>query len=466
MDPPTAKLDVSAMAVTSNGVLTADVLALFQQLLPASSISGVLVQAKVVEYCRVYTSLVVMWLMIWQRLQAKGTLKTAVLEVVRGLPASFWTQPCKRLRAAKEGGGNLSSHTGAYNQARKDLSLPVVEQCCDRGFELLLAAVLAAQPDHRPAFFLDGTSIRTPHTMELVQKYPPISNQHGEAHWPVIRMLVAHDLYTGLAMRPAWGPMYGQQAVSEQGLLEQAIHRLPNEALIVGDANFGVFSVAYAADQQGHPVVLRLTKVRAQHLAGGVLRDGMDQRIVWTPSRDDRRSHPQLPDNARVEGRLIVRQVQPDNGTEPFLLALFTTLSDAPEEVVKTYGYRWNIEIDLRSLKNTLRLEELTCTTSDMVAKEIDLAMLSYNLVRAAMYLTARKAGLEPRAFSFTYVQNVLNAFLPGIATASDEHQARRLMEDMLHCLDQCRLPKRNGKRPPYERAVWPKPKSHPAKHA
>lgn len=466
MDPPIAELDASTMAVTANGVLDADVLALFQQLLPASFIAGVLVQAKVVEYCRVYSSLVVMWLMVWQRLQAAGTLKTAVLEVVRGLPANFWTQPCKRLRAAKEGSRNLSSNTGAYNQARMDLSLPVVEQSCDRAFEQLMATVMAAQAERRPAFFLDGTSVRTPHAEELVQKYPPISNQHGEAHWPVIRMLVAHDLYTGLSMRPAWGPMYGPQAVSEQSLLEQAIHRLPSKALIVGDANFGVFSVTYAADQQGHPVVFRLTKVRAQHLAGGVVRDGMDQRMVWTPSRDDRRRHPQLPAKACVEGRLIVRQVQPDNKTEPFLLALFTTLPDTPEEVVKTYGYRWNIEIDLRSLKSTLRLEELTCTTTDMVAKEIDLAILSYNLVRAAIYLTARKAGLEPRAFSFTYVQNVLNAFLPAIAAASDEQQARKLMENMLHCLDQCRLPKRNGKRQSYARAVWPKPKSYPAKHA
>jgi len=36
----------------------------------------------------------------------------------------------------------------------------------------------------------------------------------------------------------------------------------------VGDSNFGIFSVAYAADQRGRPVVLRLTAVRAESLAG------------------------------------------------------------------------------------------------------------------------------------------------------------------------------------------------------
>jgi hypothetical protein len=276
-------------------------------------------------------------------------------------------------------------------------------------------------------------------------------------------MLVAHDLYTGLAMRPQWGPMNGPQAVSEQSLLEQAIQRLPSGATVVGDANFGVFSVAYAAHQQGHPVTLRLTAVRCRYLSGGELRDGMDQRVVWKPSRDDRRNHPELPANAQVEGRLIVRLVQPSNGAEPFLLALFSSLPDRPEEIVNQYGQRWNIEVDLRSLKGTLRLEELTCTTTAMVAKEIDLALLSYNLVRSVQYLTARNAGLVPRAFSFTKVRNVLNAFLPQIAAAQNERQARKAWEDMLYYLGQTKLPRRQ--RSAYPRAVWPRPKSYPARH-
>lgn len=460
MASPTASRECSG---AGSGVLHADWLALFQRLLPAEFIAATLRRAQVRENNRVYTSAVVMWLMIWQRLQCNGTLEIAVLELLRSLPSSFWSRPCKRLTQLAGSGAKLSSHTGAYNQARQELLLPVVEQCCDHVFEKLMAGETPASELQRPAFFLDGTSVRMSHTEELARAYPPTSNQHGPSHWPLIRMLVAHDLYTGLAMRPQWGPMNGPQAVSEQCLLEQAIHRLPSRAVVVGDANFGVFSVAYAADQRTHPSVLRLTLVRARHLAGEELRDGMDQRMVWKPSRDDRKSHPHLPADASVEGRLIVRQVQPSNGAEAFLLAVFTTLPDPPEEIVNLYGQRWNIEVDLRSLKGTLRLEELTCTTTAMVAKEIDLAVLSYNLVRSVQYLTARKAGLEPRAFSFTKVRNVLNAFLPQIAAAGNEQQARKWREDMLYYLDQCRLPRR--KRSSSPRAVWPRPKSYPARH-
>jgi hypothetical protein len=104
-------------------------LALFQKLLPLDSFWAALRQAKVRENSRVYSSAVVVWLMICHRLQAQGTLESAVLELLGGLPSSFWPQPCKRLEAtAEEGGPKLSKRTGGYNKARQELSLPVVEQ--------------------------------------------------------------------------------------------------------------------------------------------------------------------------------------------------------------------------------------------------------------------------------------------------------------------------------------------------
>jgi Transposase DDE domain len=113
----------------------------------------------------------------------------------------------------------------------------------------------------------------------------------------------------------------------------------------------------------------------------------------WNPSREDRRSHPDLPKDAVVEGRLIVRQVQPSNGDRPFPWTLFVSLEATAEEAIELYGKRWTIEVDLRSLKGTLRLEELACSREAM-AKEIDVAMLAYNLVRAVMCTVAQRSGL------------------------------------------------------------------------
>ena len=267
-----------------------------------------------------------LWLLVAQRLQGAASLETAVLELLRGPPASFWPRPCKRIRDWHEHGQTPSSHTGAYNQARQTLPLSMAQKSCDHIFEQLMAQMDPTASESPRAFLLDGSSMRAAHSPELAEAYPPGSNQHGESHWPLMRVLVAHDLDTGLALRPAWGTMHGDQAVSEQQLLERAIERLPPAATVVGDANFGVFSVAWAGAQTGHPVLLRLTAQRAQRLAGEPLRPGLHRTVVWEPSREDRRSHPDLPPDACVQGRLHERRVQPNNGGAPFLLPLFTTL--------------------------------------------------------------------------------------------------------------------------------------------
>ena len=114
----------------------------------------------------------------------------------------------------------------------------------------------------------------------------------------------------------------------------------------------------------------------------------------------------------------------------------------------------------MRSLKGTLELEQLTCTSPEMVAKEINVAMWAYNLVRVVTYLAAQKAGLPPRAFSFTRVRNLINAFAPLIANAKDQREGRRLFDKMMYCVGQAKLRKR--KRPSSPRAAWGRPRVYP----
>jgi hypothetical protein len=222
-----------------------------------------------------------MWLMIRQRMQA-GTMATSVLELIRGLPSSFWPLPCKRLQPGPNGHPKkLSENTASYHDARQALPVRVVEQSFDQAFAGMTTEAKGKLPEAGEVFFVDGTSARTAHSPSLCDVYPVGSSADRKTHWPVLRVLVAHDACTGLAMRPHWGPMYGPEAVSEQGLLVNVLDRLPGGATLLGDINFGVFLVAYTADQKGHPLVLRLQPVRAQLLLGGPLQDGMDRRIDW-----------------------------------------------------------------------------------------------------------------------------------------------------------------------------------------
>jgi len=402
-----------------------------------------------------------MWLMMWQRLHGAAPLEAAVLDLLEDLPPGFWPNPCKRVQDWQQSGKPISGNTAAYNQARQKLPLPVVEQSCDRIFDhlmMLMAPNGAAMP--RRAFLLDGSSMRLAYSPALVESFAPASNQHGESHWPVMRVLVSHDLQTGLAMRPEWGPMYGPDAVSEQQLLETSIGRLPAGATVIGDANFGVFSVAWTAAQKEYPVLLRLTVQRAERLAGKALHGRVDRHVVWKPSRADRKAHPDLPADACLRGRLIVRRVQPDNRAAPFLLALFTTLPDPVKEIRKLYSERWNIETDLRTLKTQLRMEQLTCATPDMAAKEIEMGIAAYNLVRAVICLAAQQSGLPPRNYSFTRAARIVESFAAKIGSASTEQAAKQNFDRMMYFLHQAKLPQRN--RHPYPRALWGIRKQYP----
>lgn len=147
--------------------------------------------------------------------------------------------------------------------------------------------------------------------------------------------------------------------------------------------------------------------------------------------------------------------MHPNNGAAPFLLYLFTALSVNSDDVLNLYGQRWNIETDLRSLKSTLELEQLSCTTPDMVAKELNLAMAAYNLIRAVICVAAERAGIPPRGYSFTRVRHVVEVFTPLVANAKTPQEAQRYFDQMIYYVGQAKLPKRNRKRPPYPRAVW-----------
>lgn len=396
----------------------------------------------------VYTAELTTWLMMRQRLDGKSTLSTAIQDVAEGRPLVLLPSH-KRLAE-----GTLSSNTGGYCRARQRLGKEVAKEVADRIFNYLMAARREALPGlGRQAFLLDGSSLDLPATEELLKAYPPAQNQNGAAHWPVVRIVVAHDLVSGIAMQPCWGPMYGDQAVSEQELAAAGIGQLPAGSVVVADRNFGVFSTAYDAYRRGYPVVVRLTDVRARYLLKGRLPQQTDQWVDWTPSRWDRDHHPDLPAEACVRGRVIACQVTNHGRTTQ--LYFFTTLDElSPEQIVQVYGYRWNIETDLRSLKQTVHLHSLTAQSVDMVAKELVLGVAAYNLVRGTMYAAAHVAGIDPRQLSFSRVQDVVNACLPSLAVADSPEAYQRVLDRMLRRAAQCKLPHR-PQRPSYPRAVW-----------
>jgi putative transposase len=397
----------------------------------------------------IYDLPLVMWLMMVQRWDGKATLSTSVQQVAEKRPAVLMGDH-KRIRE-----GTVKVHTGAYSDARHNLPVAASEKVGDRVFEVTMQTRPAALPGwERWVFVLDGSSQETPHTVELAKAYPPARNRRRKSHWPKLRLLVAQELTTAIAVRPCWGPMYGAKAVSEQALTEQMLDRLPELSVLMGDINFGVFTAAFACTQHRHDVLFRMQPSRAQALGKGLtLTPGTEHQVCWRPSRWERKQHPELPADACVRGRLIVERVTTSAGKSS-LLYFFTTLDLAVEQILELYGQRWNVETDIRSLKHTLHLQMLRCQSPDMIAKELILAIAGYNLVRAVMNEAAQQNQLNPRRLSFSRCQDVVNAALPGLDAAQSPAEYQERVQRMIQRVACCKLPDRSQRRPS-PRAIW-----------
>jgi hypothetical protein len=301
-------------------------------------------------------------------------------------------------------------------------------------------------------FVIDGTTLQLAHERELVRAFPPGRNQHGDNHWPTMLLVTFHDAHTGLATRPSWGAMYGRRAISEQALAGEALRRLPADAIVVADGNFGIFVIAYTVEQTQRPMLFRLTAARAQKVLGGDgLRPGRRRKVEWKASSYERKAHPGLPEGAMVKGWVVACR-NPANKGE--VLYWFTTLDVKPARILALYKLRWNIETDLRSLKRTVDLHRVTSKSRDMVEKEVLMAVCAYNTVRAVMYLSASSAGIRPRQLSFSAAQDAVIAAWPYLQRAHTEAEFHEEVQRLLGVVAQTKLPDRPRRRS-YSREIW-----------
>jgi len=430
-----------------------DAFTLFRRCISSGVVDYLQTQARMKIRRSIYTAQVVIWLMILQWLQPRGTLATSVEALLTGA-ADCLLSGYERAQQKR-----ISRHTGGYSHARQRLPKRL---CWQVMTELVLRLREMLNPGGgRPSYLLDGSSLELEATPSLRKAYPPGENQHGRAHWPVLRIVVLHELETGLAEEPHWGPMYGTEAVGEQYLAEKAMDALAPDSILVGDRNFGIFSIVWGAHQRGLQVVVRLTAERALKLAGGPIAEEGERPVRWTPSRLDGRRQGGMPEGASVQGRLIAVRI--GRGKSKEWLYLFTTVELPREQVLALYGKRWNIETDLRSLKRTVQLHHITARNESMMEKELLTAIGAYNLVRAVMALAARRHNLSPRQLSFTFVLNVVNASWHRLQSAPDAEAYQREVFRLLDAAAEGVHPNRR-KRRSFPRAAWHRRHTFPAR--
>jgi DDE family transposase len=352
----------------------------------------------------IYTTLVTLWMLTLQRLGGGSSLVEAV-KVIQEHGRNLLPDN-KRVREE-----TLSRNSGAYSEARRRLPI--------KAAELFASSICRSLVDRTPSWFgdqrayiIDGTTITLSPTSGLTQAFPPATNQHGVTVWPVLRMLVAHELQSGCALIPEIGAMYGAKNTSEAKQAVVIAKRLPRRSIAMADSGFGIFMVGYAMIGQGHDILFRLTKSRYKALRRQAERietteTSTTHRLRWTPSGKDRLTNPDLPADAVLH--VLLHQVELKSGD---CLLLVTTLPHSSEQAAEAYSCRYDVEHDIRDFKVTMRLEKIRACSEAMVRKEILCSVVAYNLVLEFRREAAKIARLPPRRLSFTGVWNTFEIYL------------------------------------------------------
>lgn len=398
----------------------------------------------------VYTPAVTLWAFLSQMLHTEE-LRTCLAAVSR--VAVLWATLGKQVCA---------SNSGAYCRARGKLTESVLERLTRE----LADECERALPEQwrwcgRRVLLGDGTTISLPDTEKNQARFPQPKSQKPGLGFPLVRFVVLFSLATGLLHEVAIGPYAGKET-GETALLRSLFDRLRAGDVLVADRYYCGWFLIALMQELGVDIVMRLHQLREANFQKGERLGKGDHVVEWP-----RPQRPEWMDEAayaRMPASLRMREVEVRVAERGFRVQSFvvvTTLLDSEtypaDELATLYRKRWLVELDLRTLKSTLKLDVLRCKTPEMACKELRTALLAYNLIRQTMLQAALLAERSPRELSFTAaLQTIAAAWM--VAAVTDEHQ-ELLVQIRLKHMASHRIGNRPNRIEP--RAVKRRPKPH-----
>jgi len=120
------------------------------------------------------------------------------------------------------------------------------------------------------------------------------------------------------------------------------------------------------------------------------------------------------------------------------------------EDISDLYGFRWNSELDIRSIKSNLNLGHVRCKSPEMVGREVWTTFLGYNLIRTTAAAAALLHNKQPRRISFTSTcQYVLSSWMLVSCGQLDSAPAIGHCELLLAQIASCEVGHRPGRLEP-----------------
>jgi putative transposase len=246
-------------------------------------------------------------------------------------------------------------------------------------------------------------------------------------------MVVLLSLATASLLGMALAPYEGKET-GETALLRTLFDKLKPGDVLVADRYYCSYWLVAMAQARGVDVVFRMHHLRDYDFRRGQ-RLGEDDHVVsWQrpqrPDWMDQETYVSMPATLTVR-ELGINITTP--GCRTPNIVVVTTLIDAviypKHEIGDLYHERWHAELDLRAIKQSLHMEHLRCRSPFMVAKEIWVHFLGYNLVRKVSCQAALQEELHPREVSFTATKQMLNAARGQLTQASTPERVQQGQE-------------------------------------
>jgi hypothetical protein len=304
-------------------------------------------------------------------------------------------------------------------------------------FQRLLAAVIGSLASCRDAaerwcghrvWLLDGSSCSMPDTPELQNAFGQPGAQKPGCGFPVAHLLTLFHAGTGLLQKVLTAPLRthglaqawqmhpelqpGDVLVGDRGFCSFA-----HLAQLLVSGLFGVFRVHQKTLVSFRKGRLHIPPRPRHRWWKGVKGLPRSRWVRWLGRRDQLVEYYKPPCRptwitaeayAALPAAVVVRELRfaiavPGMRTQE--VTLVTTLLDATRypaaELAQLYFDRWQVEVNLRHLKQTLPLDVLRSKTADGNHKELCMIALAYNLVRLVMVEAGRRQGVQPGRISF-----------------------------------------------------------------
>lgn len=420
----------------------------FSEVLPAQTVIEALQSLSLRWYQSLYDPVTVLWLFLGQVIHANPTL-AATVENFLAWRLGQGLSPC-------------STDTGAYARSRGRLPEALLEMLTRRtGRAAERAALGEWRWLGRAVKVFDGSTVSMPDTPENQQAFPQSRTQAPGVGFPLARIGVLFSLSVGTVLDLGIRRWVGKFQ-SELAMLRDMLARFEAGDILLTDRYLCSYMEIALLRQRGVDYVGHLHAHRKIDFRRGRQLGRLDHVVEWTkPRQPDWMSSAEyaaLPETMSIR-EFRYRIVRPGYRTRTIVVA--TTLLDAelysPEEMAQLYRFRWDAEINLRSLKTMLNMDVLRCHTTDMVRKEIWAHLLAYNLIRTVIAQAAAQHNKHPRQISFTRAMRTLEAFRPTLAHATTK-DLPELYAHLLQAIASHEIANRPDRLEPRQRKRRPKP--------